>query len=242
MKLLAGVDIGGTKTAVVLSAELPHVLWRREFPMHPEVGPEPVLKRVISGLRAGAKELGREIRAIGISCGGSLDRDGGIIQCPPNLPGWLEVPITSRLRAEFGVPCNLENDANAGAVAEYRFGAGRGCRHMIFLALGTGLGAGLILNGQIYFGANAMAGEIGHVRLTETGPSGYGKSGSVEGWASGGGMAKHGAAALGIAIAAGEPTLLSGKLATLTARDIGSALANGNAVAANIVRDTGHPL
>src|SRR5690606_30850007 len=88
----------------------------------------------------------------------------------------------------FSAPVALQNDANAGAVAEWLWGAGKGCRNMIFLTFGTGMGAGLILNGQLYSGTNDMAGEVGHIRLAEDGPVGYGKAGSFEGFCSGGGI------------------------------------------------------
>ena len=93
------------------------------------------------------------------------------------------------LSSQFHCRASLENDANAGAVAEHRFGAGRGYHNMVFLTLGTGLGSGIIINDRLYCGANDMAGEIGHVRLTRSGPVGYNKAGSAEGWASGAGMA-----------------------------------------------------
>ena len=240
--MLVGVDIGGTKTAVVLSARAPQVLWRREFPTRPEDGPEHALATIVSLIHEALQEHAATAEAIGVSCGGPLDRYAGVILQPPNLTTWEAVPIKALLQAEFGVPCYVENDANGGAVAEHRFGAGQGCQHMAFLTMGTGLGAGLILNGSIYHGANAMAGEIGHVRLTEAGPKGYGKAGSVEGWGSGGGMALHGAATLRAALAAGERTLLADKLHTLTARDVGIALAAHDTVAERIITETGRRL
>lgn len=241
-RLLVGVDIGGTKTAVVLSRDPPHTLWRAEFPTFPQQGPEHALAKIVSLIRQGLAESGSELRSIGVSCGGPLDRVRGIIQRPPNLPTWDGVPVKAILESEFGVPCALENDANAGAVAEHRFGAGRGCRHLVFLTLGTGLGAGLILNGEIFRGATSMAGEIGHVRLTEGGPNGYNKAGSVEGWASGSGMVQHAADTIRMAVAAGGSTRLAEKLVTLSARDIGMAMAEGDAVAARIVEQTGRRL
>ena len=130
------------------------------------------------------------IAAIGVSCGSPLDRVKGIVQAPPNLPTWVDVPICRLLGEAFHATCRLENDANAGAVAEHRFGAGMGTEHMVFLTLGTGLGAGIIAAGSLYLGANGDAGEIGHVRLSPTGPVGYHKAGSIEGWSSGGGIAQ----------------------------------------------------
>lgn len=236
---LLGIDIGGTKTAIVLSSSPPSVLWREEFETLPALGAELAVRRILALARRGVAETGCVAAAIGVSCGGPLDRVRGIIQRPPNLPTWDDIPIKDILEQEFGVPCFVENDANAGAVAENRFGAGKGCRHMVFLTMGTGLGAGLILNGQIFHGANAMAGEIGHVRLTDSGPMGYGKTGSVEGWASGGGMAQHAASSVQEALQAGKFTMLAEALPEITARDVGQALLAGDSVAAQIVRRTG---
>ncbi len=237
--LLIGVDIGGTKTAVSASAGLPEILWREEFPTKPEEGPDAALRRLRKLIERALQQVGGTAQAIGISCGGPLDSVRGIIQSPPNLPTWIDVPISSILSAEFSLPCALENDANAGALAEHRYGAGRGSQHMVFLTLGTGLGAGLVLNGKLYRGATSMAGEIGHVRLTEVGPWGHGKDGSVEGWASGGGMARYGASLVRKAIAAGRSSLLAANMDQLTARDIGVALEAGDLIAAEIVEASG---
>ncbi|HZY63486.1 MAG TPA: ROK family protein [Edaphobacter sp.] len=241
-RVMVGVDIGGTKTAVVLCDQPVHILWRAEFSTLPEYGPEHAIEKIVALIRRGQAETCSQIRSIGVSCGGPLDRLRGVIQCPPNLSTWNGVPVKSILENEFGVPCAVENDADAGAMAEHRFGAGRGCQHLVFLTLGTGLGAGLILNGQIFRGATSMAGEIGHVRLTETGPNRYNKAGSVEGWASGAGMALHAADTIRASMEAGETTLLAGKLPIVTARDIGLAAAEGDLVAARIIEETGRRL
>jgi glucokinase len=244
----AGVDIGGTKTAVVLSAEPPAILSRVEFPTLPANGPGPAIQQIVAALRESLqreKSNGRELQAIGVSCGGPLDRISGLIQAPPNLSTWIDVPITELLGREFGVPCRLENDANAGAVAEHRFGAGRGVQHMVFLTMGTGLGAGIVANGRLYHGANDMAGEIGHVRLTRTGPIGYHKAGSVEGWASGGGMAQLAARMVAAAEKSGRQTALTACLATtgaVTARDVAVAAQAGDALAVRILRTVGRKL
>lgn len=125
---------------------------------------------------------------INLSCGGPLDSSRGVIQSPPNLPGWDEVPVTDWVKKRMGIPVYLQNDANAGALAEWIYGAGRGSRNMIFITFGTGCGAGLILNGHLYAGTNYMAGECGHIRLSEFGPVGYGKVGAMEGFCSGNGI------------------------------------------------------
>lgn len=239
---LVGVDIGGTKTAVCISLETPQIRWRHEFPTNPEAGPEQTVRNIISAVHRGIGETEIFPKAIGVSCGGPLDSTAGIIQRPPNLSTWGDVPITALLGAEFGLPCALENDANAGAMAEHRFGAGRGTQHMIFLTLGTGFGAVLILHGHLFPGASNMAGEIGHVRLTADGPIGYNKQGSIEGWASGGGMARLGTSIIEDALANGEHTRLADKLTHLSARDIAVELEQGDPIAQRIVALSGRRL
>jgi glucokinase len=242
---LVGVDVGGTKTAVLVSLEAPSVLDRIEFPTKPAKGPEPALGLIQAGIRDLISKHRLKPTAIGVSCGGPLDHLEGMIQAPPNLSTWVDVPIKAILEEEFGVPCRVENDANAGAVAEHRFGAGQGCRNMVFLTMGTGLGAGIITDGRLYHGANDFAGEIGHVRLTRSGPVGYHKAGSVEGWASGGGMVQVAAKAVKAAIRRNEPTLLTEQLEQgkpITARDVAAAARKGDAVAARVLLSTARRL
>ncbi|MBR2375399.1 MAG: ROK family protein, partial [Clostridia bacterium] len=114
----------------------------------------------------------------------------GTILCPPNLPGWENFAIVEYIRTQYGVAARLENDANACAVAEWKFGAGIGAKNMVFLTFGTGLGAGFILDGRLYAGTNGNAGEVGHIRLSRSGPIGYGKIGSFESFCSGGGITR----------------------------------------------------
>lgn len=179
-----GLDIGGTKCALVTGTADCEVLSRAAVPTRDFSGWRGVLDALIAQAPKGAP------RAIGVSCGGPLDSRGGRILSPPNLPGWDDVPIAAWLEERVGAPAYLQNDANACALAEWRFGAGRGCENMVFLTFGTGFGAGLILNGRLYAGASDMAGEIGHVRAAPDGPVGYGKRGSFEGFCSGGGIAQ----------------------------------------------------
>ena len=179
-----GVDIGGTKCAVVAGDENLCIINKVQFP---STDLESTLSRIVTEI-----EKMPPSDAIGISCGGPLDEEKGIIMSPPNLPGWDNVHITEMLSERFGVPVYLRNDANACALAEWRHGAGIGTRNMIFLTFGTGLGAGLILNGRLYSGTNGNAGEVGHIRLADDGPEGYGKAGSFEGFCSGGGIAELG--------------------------------------------------
>lgn len=178
-----GIDIGGTKCAVVLGDDT-KIVKKIRFDTTD-------LEDTLNNIMNAVASIG-EGDAIGISCGGPLDSKKGIIMSPPNLPGWDDVHIVDMLTERFGVPAYLCNDANACALAEWKYGAGRGTENMVFLTFGTGLGAGLILNGKLYEGACGMAGELGHIRLSQHGPVGYGKSGSFEGFCSGRGIAEIG--------------------------------------------------
>ncbi len=206
MQNLVGVDIGGTKCAVVLGripGDDPRpnrlgvsgitIVDKISFPTPVSAGYESALERIQSTIEEIVSRNGlrfEDLTRIGISCGGPLDSKRGIIMSPPNLPGWDNVEIVRILEDRFGVKAALQNDANAGALAEWLFGAARGYRNVIFMTFGTGLGAGLILDGRLYSGTSDMAGEVGHIRLERFGPVGYGKSGSWEGFCSGNGIAQ----------------------------------------------------
>jgi len=196
MKAFIGIDIGGTKCAVSLARVDGgiHFLDKHKFPSNACEGKDSMLSRIMDGvseiLRRNALQ-NADIEAIGISCGGPLDSKNGRVMSPPNLPGWDDVPLTDILGKRFSVPCFLENDANACALVEWKLGAGRGTDDMIFLTMGTGMGAGIISGGKLLTGACDLAGEVGHIRIAESGPEGYGKEGSFEGWCSGGGIEKY---------------------------------------------------
>ncbi|MDC7228421.1 MAG: ROK family protein [Spirochaetales bacterium] len=224
--LLIGIDIGGTKCAVVLGDKKPEVLERIEFPT--AASPDETLEEIFLNVRNFLDGPdGKNVKCIGVSCGGPLNSRTGTILSPPNLPGWDNIEIVNRLKQRFGLPAAIQNDANACALAEWKWGAGKGSSNMIFLTFGTGLGAGLILDGRLYSGTNDMAGEAGHLRLENDGPVGYGKAGSFEGFCSGG----------GIALQAEE---LFGR--TMSAREVCEAAAAGDAAALGILENSGRHL
>jgi glucokinase len=190
-----GFDIGGTKTAVVEGTVDGVILQRTEMPTQAAEPFEKTFPKIVAKSRAlmdAARKRGREIAAIGVSVGGPLRIDEGFLIDPPHLPGWHSVPLKARLLDAFpGLPVAVEHDGNAGALAEFYFGVGKtraNLRHLIFLTFGTGVGGGFIVNGQILRGASDTAGEIGHWRLAEDGPPGFGKRGSWESFASGAGL------------------------------------------------------
>ena len=192
-----GIDIGGTKCAVILGkGEFSDntegfIIDKIKFPTEVKRGWKAVINEILEKcdeLLSRNNVNNTDLIGVGISCGGPLDSKKGTINCPPNLPDWDNVPIVKIVSEHFGVKCVLHNDANACAVAEWRFGAGKGYNNLVFLTFGTGMGAGLILDGRLYYGTNDCAGEVGHIRLAEDGPVGYGKAGSFEGFCSGGGI------------------------------------------------------
>lgn len=239
MQNYIGIDIGGTKTAVVQGNSIGEIQQRFQFATEPARGPERCLQQIKKHIRNILKHT--EIAAIGVSCGGPLDPNLGIIMSPPNLPGWDNIPIINLLKDEFQRPAKLMNDANAGALAEWEFGAGKRCQNMIFLTFGTGLGAGLILNGKLYSGTNDQAGEVGHIRITPDGPVGYGKAGSFEGVCSGPGLVRLARRRLAdTPISAGPLLEKVDSIEKITARDITELALAADPFCENIVAECGH--
>lgn len=189
-KKYIGLDIGGTKCCVLL-AEVNHgivITDKIRFATCVDKGFDYAWGKLCEGIDAilAAHQLtSRDIEAIGISCGGPLDARHGIVLCPPHLRGWVNIPLTRILEEKYGIQAFLQNDANACALVEWKLGAGRNTSNMIFLTMGTGMGGGMIVEDRLLCGHTDMGGEIGHLRLTDDGPVGFGKAGSVEGYTSG---------------------------------------------------------
>ena len=195
MQIVVGIDIGGTKSAVSFAEYEDgaiRFLDKIKKPTRTEDYQRAVAEYIEIIRENFKKHPEWKLCSIGISCGGPLDAERGIILAPPNLPSWKNADIFTPLKKAFQVPVMLQNDADACALAEWSVGAGKGTKNMIFLTFGTGMGAGLILNNELYTGACSMAGEVGHIRLAKEGPFGYGKNGSFEGFCSGGGIANLG--------------------------------------------------
>ena len=254
-KTILGFDIGGTKCAVVLgrincqtdrpdAAGRPEIVARRSFSTQEAGKPEQAIARMA--------DLARDLTAglppeempagAGIACGSPLDSRRGLILSPPNLPGWDQVPVTEIISSALHLPAWLLNDADAGALAEWQFGAGRGCRSLVFITFGTGFGAGLILNGRLYSGIDDGAGEIGHIRISPNGPVGYGKSGSLEGFCSGGGLAQLARSRVLEKTQMGEYVPFcdaAGGIDHLTAKVVGEAADAGDLLARQILAESG---
>ncbi len=241
MKYYLGMDIGGTKCAVVLSEKNSKTIKDKiRFETKVERG----YKTVIAELISSAEKLleknnipAEDVIACGVSCGGPLNSDTGVIMRPPNLPDWDNVPLADMITESLGIPCKIRNDADACALAEWQFGAGKGAKNMIFLTFGTGMGAGLILDGKLYSGTCGTAGEVGHIRLDADGPAAYGKAGSFEGFCSGAGIAAMGKKMLSI-----YNGITSIPRDNVTAKTIADAAINGDKLANAIYRRCGEKL
>ena len=226
MALFLGIDIGGTKSAAVVGDSKGNVLARVSAPT-----PRDDWREAVALLYDMVREVCNQqgvpitgITALGVSCGGPLDTATGIFYTPPNLPAWEAIPLKAMLEAEFGLPTKLENDANATALAEHRWGAGQGCQNMAFLTMGTGIGAGLILDGSLYRGHRDLAGEIGHAIVLPNGPlCPCGKRGCLEALASGTSLGRMGSERYGEE--------------EVTAADVCARARLGDAIAQGIIAD-----
>ena len=192
--LVAAVDLGGTKIRSLVVDRAGTIRAVDERPTGASERSEVVVGRITESLRASLAPSGISLsglNGIGVSAPGPVDFERGVVVEAPNLAGWHDVPLAAMLHDRFGLPTSLENDANAAAVGEHRWGAGRGVREMIYLTISTGIGGGLILNGQLYRGVDGTAGELGHVVVDQNGPlHSCGQRGCLEVMASGTAIAR----------------------------------------------------
>src|SRR4051794_29782253 len=168
--IVLALDVGGTKLAAGVVTGDGRILSTKTIPSRAEEGPAAMIERHLELARAVVPEAGIDvsaIRAIGIACGGPLDPSSGVIQDPPSLPGWHDIPLVDIVSDAFRLPAVVDNDATAGALAEWWFGAGRAgsVQNLIYLTISTGIGGGLIVDGRVYRGAALNAGELGHLTV-----------------------------------------------------------------------------
>lgn len=222
ISLLLVLDFGGTKLTAATLARGEQRDWRahRRVFSPPDADAQSDLKTMLSLARellAGARPA-----AVGISFGGPVDHARGVVRLSHHVPGWEDISLRELLQAEFGAPAGMDNDANAAALGEHRFGAGRGCKSLLYVTVSTGVGGGWILNGRPWRGSDGMAGEIGHIVVDPNGPLCLcGKRGCVERLASGPYMAQEareqleaqpGRGEILRALSGGDPEAITGKL------------------------------
>jgi glucokinase len=191
--LYGAIDLGGTKLRAVVADLDGNVVGEIIRASEADEGPELVIGRMIETLDAASSEAGvpiTELRAVGVASPGALDLVHGLVQGAPQLPGWDGVPLADILSERLGMPVLLENDANAAALGENRFGAGRGTRYLVYLTISTGVGGGIIIDDKVYHGVSGAAGELGHMIVWFNGPRcPCGERGCLEAIASGMGLA-----------------------------------------------------
>jgi len=238
---LLGIDVGGTKCAIIYGIEQEGELQVEDKIRFETTQVDETLQHILDNLSVMMTRHNltpENTSAIGISCGGPLDSKTGVVMSPPNLPGWDNIPIVEMVEKRTGIRAGLQNDANACALAEWKFGAGRGTQNMVFMTFGTGLGAGIIINGELYSGTNDNAGELGHIRLAPDGPIGYGKRGSFEGFCSGGGIAQLARYKIKEAYQKGQTVAWCTEedISTVNARIVAEAAQRGDVLAKDIFR------
>jgi glucokinase len=194
--LYGAIDLGGTKLRSIVADGSGRVLGDDIRLSRAQEGLEVVLDRMVESLDAAQAKAGVErgrLRALGIASPGPVDSARGIVPDAPQLPGWRDVPLARMIEERVGVPAHLENDATAAALGEHRFGAGRGSRYMLYLTVSTGIGGGIIIDGEMYGGKSGAAGELGHVVIDMNGPPcGCGARGCLEAMASGTAIGRKG--------------------------------------------------
>ncbi len=239
MHILA-VDLGGTQIRAARCTPDGQMEARVAIPTLAHEGPDAVLGRIREAIRSVWPERG-EVAALALSAPGPVDARTGVVRFTPNIPGWKDVPLRD-LMADFGVPTFVANDANLAALGEYRFGAGRGVRDLVYLTISTGIGGGVLIDGRLFEGGQGLGGEVGHIVVEPDGPPcGCGGYGCLEAVASGTAIAREARAA----VERGTPTLLSRMAAhpqDLTAREVVEAARQGDALSLHIMERAGRYL
>ena len=174
-RALAGINVGGTTTSVVLGTPDGSVLARRSWPTQAQDG-----EALFAAILAAIAEVAPHAAAIGVAIGGPMDARTGTVISPPHLPGMHGFPLAARLRAAFAGPVTVHHDAAACALAEFRWGADRGAKGLAYLTCGTGFGCGLVIDGRARYGSRGYSPELGHVRYRDDGADVFGKPGSFE--------------------------------------------------------------
>jgi glucokinase len=242
--LTLGVDIGGTKIAVGLVDRDGKLLTQTRTRMIANGTAEAGLQAVISAIDSVV--WANKVRSIGICAPGPLDPETGVVLNPPNLPCWRNFPLARKVADKFHMRVKVDNDANAAALAETRWGAARGYHYVFYATIGTGIGTGIVLDGRIYHGSTGSAGEGGHVSIDYRGPlCSCGKRGCIEVLAAGPAIAAQARTKLAVAASPPEASrhsaildLAKGDVAAVTSELVGQAYAAGDPLAREILLDT----
>jgi glucokinase len=243
--LYGAIDLGGTNVRAIVADLDANIRGDQIQPSRAADGLDACLASIEEAIRKAAAEDNVEaqsLKGIGVCSAGWVDSERGIVPAAPQLPGWHDVPLAQIISDRLGPPAILENDANAAALGELTFGAGRGVRHLVYITVSTGVGGGIIADGRLYGGAKGSAGEIGHTVIDPNGPKcGCGNNGCLEALASGTAIARRGAEAAkrGDSPALAEALKREGRLG---AKDVAAAAESGDQTAREIFEEAGRYL
>ncbi len=243
-RVFVGADVGGTKVAVGLVDADGEIISQTRVPMvstaSAEEGLSAVLQAIALILPSEARPSGdAQVAGIGICAPGPLDPTTGVILNPPNVPCWRDFPLAEAVQRVHRVPVHVDNDANAAALAEARWGAGRGYQSLFYATIGTGIGTGIIFDGRIFHGRTGAAGEGGHVSIDYRGPiCKCGKPGCIEVFASGTAIGKRARQKIADGGKSSMPYLAGGNLDAVTGEIVGKAFASGDPLATEILTET----
>ena len=240
MRYIVGVDLGGTNIVVgTVAQDGSEILGIESAPTAAEKGPDAVVDRIVELVRRSiAQSPGKEIAGVGIGSPGPLDTKTGVVILTPNL-GWHNMPLRDRVAKGVGLPTELDNDANCAVFGEWWRGAARGAEHVVGLTIGTGIGGGIVLGGDIYHGASDMAGEVGHMTIDSTGRRcKCGNYGCLEAYASGPQIAARAVEGIESGADSALPRYVGGDLSKVTAQVVYEAAHDGDEYADEVVRDT----
>lgn len=238
---VVGIDMGATHVILLLADFSARLILELEEALDINMGPQPCLEVVDRIMRELLQKAGlgiEQILAIGVGVPGPTVIEAGMVSGPPIMPGWDGYPIREHLQSLWNCPVSLNNDAELGALGEWSYGAGRGERELVYVKVGTGIGSGLLLDGQIYHGSNGSAGEIGHTTIEEHGPLCVcGNRGCLEALAGGRAVAQRAIDA----VHKGQRTILAevSPLDGMNWRDVVHAARRGDLVAQHIVAEAG---
>lgn len=241
--LLLGVDVGGTKVAAGLVNADGEILSHQRVSMASDGPAERGLQAVLSAIAQVLPDGASAIAGIGICAPGPLDPKTGVILNPPNVPCWRNFPLAEEVRKKYSVPVKVDNDANAAALAETRWGAAKGYKNVFYATIGTGIGTGIILDGKIFHGRTGSAGEGGHVSIDYRGPMcRCGKPGCIEILASGTAIVRRARERLSSRTKSSLLEIAGGRAEAITGEMVGQAFSGGDQLATDLLTDTAEML
>jgi len=237
-KLIVGVDLGGTKINAVLSDDCGNIRKRELRETRASEGPNAVIKRIVEAIKAVSSSS--KVAAVGIGAAGIIDVKTGLITTSPNLPGWRNIKLKDILERDLGIKTYVDNDATVAAMGEHRFGVAVGCDHFVCVTLGTGIGGGIVTNGQIYRGISGGAGEIGHMTIDVNGPRcACGNTGCWEALASGSALEREAKARVAEGAKTSIPKYTKESSGKITAKGIYLAAQDGDRLARELIEQLG---